>query len=484
MAFIIPLSLFLFGTTNAVVTCGENQCQDININDDVVICSGLFSCQNANITADRVICSGENSCRGVGQGSCTPNCRVTIDAPFTICSGDGACGDDRDQGNEVTISGNVECSGGTTNFGSACARAIIDGNALCSGQNSCGQAQVSGCAECSGDGNTCEFIQVGTDAICSGDGSCSNNFLGNTNYFNTTRVGGNAECSGSVGTFSGACTINVQPSAWQAQGDVCCTCNGGTPSADCCDGGIYAEGSIKHRIICPFDLTCDVIIASNSPTTNPTANPTLNPVTAIPTSNPTSNPTANPTLNPVTANPTSNPTLYPTLNPTTGNPTANPSSMPTTAMPTDASSGSNSDSDSGSGSASGSGSDSDDDNDTPKPTDAPTPSPSPSPIVPTTASPTSSSDDSESDDSDSDDSSDDDDMFSAFSAMFGAKQDDSNLDATLDDGSAQQMKISLSDSTLMNLWLMIGLCLIGNAMAFCLCRGKGKAQQSFEDSNV
>jgi len=84
------------------------------------------------------------------------------------------------------------------------------------------------------------------------------------------------------------------------------------------------------------------------------------------------------------------------------------------------------------------------------------------------------------DDSSSDSGSDsDDDTFSAFSAMFGAKQDDSNLDAPLDDGSAQQMKISLSDSTLMNLWLMIGICLVGNAMAFYLCKGKGKAQQSF-----
>merc|ERR1712129_344555 len=106
-----------------------------------------------------------------------------------------------------------------------------------------------------------------------------------------------------------------------------------------------------------------------------------------------------------------------------------------------------------------------------------------SPTAPTTASPTNDNDGS---DSGSEDDSSDTDLFSAFSSMFAAKQDDdvNNLDATLDDGSAQQMKISLNDSTLMNLWLMIGLCLVGNAIAFYLCRGKATKQQSFEESSV
>merc|ERR1712129_268430 len=107
--------------------------------------------------------------------------------------------------------------------------------------------------------------------------------------------------------------------------------------------------------------------------------------------------------------------------------------------------------------------------------------PTSSPTAPTTASPTSDDDDS---DSGSEDDSSDADLFSAFSSMFAAKQDVDNLDAALDDGSSQQMKISFNDSTLMNLWLMIGLCLVGNAIAFYLCRGKGTKQQSFEESSV
>ena len=79
------------------------------------------------------------------------------------------------------------------------------------------------------------------------------------------------------------------------------------------------------------------------------------------------------------------------------------------------------------------------------------------------------SSDEEEDDSDSDSDSDDASIFSAFS--FGANNDAVNFES---DGNGEageyEMKLSLSSNTLMNLWLIVGLCAVINILAFCMYR--------------
>lgn len=94
-----------------------------------------------------------------------------------------------------------------------------------------------------------------------------------------------------------------------------------------------------------------------------------------------------------------------------------------------------------------------------------------------TSSPTASKSGSDSDsgssgsaDSGSKDSSDDASILSAFS--FGANNDAVNVESNGEGEEQYEMMMSLSSTTLMNVWLIVGVCAVVNVLGCYMCRNK------------